>query len=327
MQLLTHVIWGIIMSDLLQPGADLWRRTKRTKGGKDDHGSCPGCGIEDLLAVGGNIKKTFDLIYETLEVDTRCVTAEINVMKKAKHADGSYIKAGGGEKGRIIMKQCRASASSKAPNKQAKRIEQKCYTKYKLRAKKKGINNARYINDVVRCTLAFRDAAAMQYAILQIVGLQGRMFTHPTDGTKSGKYKIARLKQIYKPRGALVYGDIKLNLLVTNNDLPAGHNCEVQLNTIAFLKGKGTPDGHGAYEAWRNLDDLHWEKYDRELPVSVADFPDGYNDNSPIHGRGLRAIHKSHDAYKAGALDMEKNRDDWNTLLEMVKEYKKVHGW
>jgi len=322
-QVWTHIIWRNYMPDLLQPSANLWRRTKRTLKDKDGHESCQGCGIEDLQTAGENIKPTFDLIYDMLAVKTGCVTTNIPVMKKSVDAEGNYITAGSVKGGRIIMHKSEAPASSKAPNKKAKRIEQKCFTKYKIKSKEAGENPVRYINDVVRCTMAFNDVAAMHRALLLIVRCQRTRVEHAEDGRKSGSYVIVRLKQIYEPRSSLVYGDIKVNLLVTNADLPNGHNCELQLNTVAFLIGKGTPAGHGAYEAWRDLDDEHWKQFGRGLPNNIADFP---GDFSRIHGKGVRAIHNSHVAYRAGAMDFDRS-EAGDGLLKLVEKLQKENNW
>ena len=189
----------------------------------------------------------------------------------------------------------------------APRIEQKCFTKYYNASRKDKKSAARYINDVVRGTLAFNTCSDMITALSFIKKGENQ----PIGGI-SGTYTIARAKQIYEPKSALLYGDVKLNLeLKLTNGIR--HNCELQLNHLTMIRAKGTSDGYGAYEAWRNMDDEHWLEENSPLPIKL-------NKMSGSHlARAQKIVHKSHSAYYRAAVAL-KNDKSYRALLAKVAE-------
>ena len=127
-----------------------------------------------------------------------------------------------------------------------------------------------------------------------------------------GTYNIARAKQIYEPKGALLYGAIKLNLEVATRE-GVRHNCELQINHLEMIRAKGTSDGHGAYESWRNMDDEHWLKEKYGLPLQLAKMGKDYL------ARAQRIVHSSHSAYYRAAVALQ-NDKDYADMIEKVKD-------
>ncbi|MFT5646734.1 MAG: hypothetical protein ACI976_001417 [Aureispira sp.] len=279
--------------------------------------------IAALLADAGKALGPFATIFEELKVVTKASTAEINQQKKVKYlADDPKVldkkdptKEGDFKynnfTGKHMMKTVDSEATSLGGMKGEKRIKQKMNTKY-AKAKKKAVNE---INDVVRGTFAFEGFKEMLDALGVIEKYAGVDY-----GNFS--YKIERVKQIYTPISELLYGDVKFNLNVNSNDKYKGeafnHNCELQLNTIEMLKGKGTKIGHGAYEKWRNLDEEHWKKEGRELPKKIKDM----TDDSPTYYRSKarQAIHDSLDAYKAAEIGRQEDKENFDKVIAKVKE-------
>jgi len=276
------------------------------------------CGVEDLRAEAAEIKPTFDAIFDYLQKLCEPSTDPIPQQKKATDDRGAFIWAGGIVGGRHVLTTVEVSPTSKASNKGAFRIAQKCFTKYKNLAEKSGISPLAYINDVVRATMAFNNCTRIIKALEKIEEYSGRDLDIKTTGG-APKYAIVRVKQIYSPRSPLLYGDIKLNLRVTNEANPNGHNCELQLNLVSMLKGKGTHDGHGAYEDWRRLEDDHWLNEGTALP------PELKNQGQKYQARAERIVFASQHAYLAGAIQLDKD-GDYKNLLAMVEKMSKGLG-
>lgn len=170
-------------------------------------------------------------------------TTPIVQQKKIKLEGGGVLRGGGRDDERAILKSETRSPTSTAPNKGAPRIAQKCFTKYLKTAAKAQANPLAFINDMVRGTMAFTSCGEMLRALEAIETMQGRRLG---DGSLAyAEFQIVRAKQIYEPKSPLLYGDIKLNIRVHTD--PAGgeaappHNCELQLNIVPMLEGKGTP--------------------------------------------------------------------------------------
>lgn len=243
--------------------------------------------IAALLKDADRAKGPFKAVFDQLLERTNAVTRAIKQQKKVKDANGNPEHY---RDGRPKIQTVDKSPSGMGGLKGAKRIKQKMNTKYA----RKGDNAVININDVVRGTLAFDDFKGIYDALVIIRDLEGQNI-----GAGDESYQIARVKQIYSPASNLLYGDVKLNLVVDN------HNCELQLNTVKMLEGKGTVAGHGAYEIWRDLDDEHWKEFNKELPNNIQDMPKKYAE------RAQGAIHLSQGAYWAGAMqkDSQFNHD------------------
>ena len=285
------------MAELTQPG---WknRRSRPSRDHMDGDGSGCACGIEEILAEASLVKPGFDAIFAEIEERVGPSTTPIVQQKKIKLDGGGVLRGGGRDDERAILKSETRSPTSTAPNKGAPRIAQKCFTKYLKTAAKAQANPLAFINDMVRGTMAFTSCGEMLRALEAIETMQGRRLG---DGSLAyAEFQIVRAKQIYEPKSPLLYGDIKLNIRVHTD--PAGgeaappHNCELQLNIVPMLEGKGTPSGHGAYEKWRDLDDDHWGQHGSELPPKLLDMPDDYR------AKAMRIVHSSQDAYRDGAI-------------------------
>ncbi|WP_063833108.1 DUF4157 domain-containing protein [Aureispira sp. CCB-QB1] len=278
--------------------------------------------IEALLADAAKALGPFTQVFNQLKVDTRASTKKIDQQKKVKYkADHPKVldeqdptKEGDimyhQHTNRPIMETKNLAATSMGGLKGKERIKQKMNTKY-AGAGKNAVNE---INDVVRGTLAFENFQEMLFALNKIEELAGSDF-----GNFS--YTIARIKQIYTPLSALLYGDVKLNLNVKSGSDYDGeafnHNCELQLNTLQMLEGKGTTQGHGAYVKWRDLDEEHWKNEGSALPVKLKDMTD--EPLTKYRSRARQAVFSSHDAYRAA--DIARQRDShFNEVVEKVKE-------
>jgi hypothetical protein len=292
-------------------------------GEKDGSDAQKNMQIAALLADGGKALGPFRTIFEKLEEVTNASTKEINQQKKVEY-DGGHPKVldqgDTTQKGDImyhqhtadpIMKPEKSKATRLGGLKGKKRIKQKMDTKY-AKAEKNAVNE---INDVVRGTLAFENFKEMLKALDIIEKLAGTDFGELT-------YKIARVKQIYTPISALLYGDVKFNLRVMSGSDYKGdafdHNCELQLNTIEMLKGKGTKPGHGAYEKWRDLDEDHWANEKTALPLKLRDMTD--EDPTKYRSRARLIVNSSHTAYLKADVERQKDKENFNKVVEKVNE-------
>lgn len=274
--------------------------------------------LEDAAKALGPFRQVFD----KLKLDTNASTKKIDQQKKVKYnAEHPKVKNKTVKEGDImyhqhtqrpIMETKNLNATSMGNLKGKERIKQKMNTKY-AGAGKNAVNE---INDVVRGTLAFENFEEMLNALNVIESLAGT-----AGGFDGFTYEIVRAKQIYTPLSALLYGDVKLNLNVKSGSDYTGdafdHNCELQLNTIEMLKGKGTTQGHGAYVKWRNLDEEHWENEGSALPVKLRDMTDEVT--TKYRSRARQAIFSSHDAY----LEADKARradSNFDAVVDKVKE-------
>jgi len=266
--------------------------------------------IQALLNDAQRVLGPFTEVFETLKESTNASTRKIEQQKKIKYkatdqevidgtAEVGDVKRYGD--GRVMTQTVEKEASGMGGLKGAKRIKQKMNTKYK----KAGNNAVANINDVVRGTLAFEDFEALYNGLQSIVYLNG------ADLNQQGLvYQIVRAKQIFSPLSSLLYGDVKLNLQIQN------HNCELQLNTLEMLKGKGTSAGHGAYEIWRDLDDYHWQQEGKALPSRIGDMKEMYR------GEAQRAVHASQDAYRDA--DIERRWDPY--FYKVIKVIESLPG-
>lgn len=280
--------------------------------------------IAALLADAQKALGPFTQVFDKLKVDTKASKEKIDQQKKVKYTkdhekvkdEKDPVKAGDimyhQHTKNPIMETQNLSATGMGDLKGAKRIKQKMNTKYAM-AEKLAVNE---INDVVRGTLAFKDFKGMLAALNTIEKLTGKK-----GGFENFTYEIARIKQIYTPLSALLYGDVKLNLRVKSGSDYDGdafdHNCELQLNTIEMLKGKGTTQGHGAYVKWRNLDEEHWKNEGSALPVKLKDMTD--DATTKYRSRARQAVYSSHEAYLEA--DKARKKDsDYEAVAEKVKE-------
>ncbi len=272
--------------------------------------NCKGCAVENLLAEAALVEGDFEALFDHFMAKTKCDTDKYKLWGKAVESVGSD-----GQKvyyqtvaGRIIMEVKNRSVTQCGKLKGAPRIEQKCHTKYKKRAADKGNTPAIYINDVVRGTLTFKNCADM----LDALNYMEKMENKAIPGLNF-KYTVVRIKQIYEPKSALLYGDVKLNIQIKNADGIA-HNCELQLNHLEMIKAKGTKDGHGAYEAWRNMDDEHWANEHSQMPGLLRDMKEAYR------AKATKIVHQSHSAYYKAATALSKD-NKYKTLLDKVKDW------
>jgi hypothetical protein len=280
--------------------------------------------IEALLADAQKALGPFTQVFDKLKVDTGASTKKIDQQKKVKYkADHPKVQDGTVKEDDImyhqntehpVMETQNLKATSMGKLKGKDRIKQKMNTKY-AGAGKHAVNE---INDVVRGTLAFENFGEMLTALNVIEALAGT-----AGGFDGFTYEIARAKQIYTPVSALLYGDVKLNLKVMSSSDYTGdafdHNCELQLNTIEMLEGKGTSAGHGAYVKWRNLDEEHWKKEGSALPVKIKDMTD--EPGTKYKSRARLAVVASQDAYKKA--DIARKADsDFTGVVDKVEELK-----
>lgn len=276
--------------------------------------------IEALLADAAKALGPFTQIFNHLKDAAGASTKKIDQKKKVKYtADHDKVKDGTHQVGDVmyrkntnqpVMETKNLAATSMGGLKGKERIKQKMNTKY-AGAGKSAVNE---INDVVRGTLAFEDFGEMLNALNVIENLAGHDFG-------DFGYQIARIKQIYTPLSALLYGDVKLNLTVSSGSSYGGeafnHNCELQLNTLEMLSGKGTTAGHGAYVKWRDLDEEHWQNEGSALPVKLKDMTD--EPTTKYRSRARQAVFSSHDAYRAAAMARQDD-SNFDAVVEKVKE-------
>lgn len=283
--------------------------------------------IAALLADAQKALGPFTQVFNKLKADTNASKEKIDLQKKVKYKkDHAKVKdkKDPTKAGDImyhqhtkdpIMETQNLNATGMGELKGAKRIKQKMNTKYAT-AEKLAVNE---INDVVRGTLAFNDFTEMLAALNTIEKLTGEK-----GGFENFTYEIARIKQIYTPLSALLYGDVKLNLRVKSGSDYDGeafdHNCELQLNTIEMLKGKGTTNGHGAYVKWRNLDEEHWKNEGTALPVKLKDMTD--DATTKYRSRARQAVYSSHEAY----LEADKARKKDSDYEKVAKKVEEIGG-
>lgn len=300
------------MPDLLQPdipGAAYTRRlaVRRHLPGNN---MCGMCCVEQLMGQATLFRPAFEVVFNRLARYTQAFPGQVVQWKKAyRMVGGNRVYRFRGHDGRhhILIPEM-TTVSRMGPNKKAPRIEQKCNTKYRLRARAARRSPARYINDAVRGSLVFRNANQMLRAVQTVERWENSRFNY---GNEEVWYEVWRAKQIFRPRSALVYGDIKMNLRVKTSTNPHGHNCELQIHNLHMIIGKGKPSGHGAYVTWRDLDDLHWQQRNEAMPVALVDMDNWYA------GRARRAVHASHDAYTGAARRLDAD-NDYATLLDYV---------
>ncbi|MEH0022424.1 MAG: hypothetical protein V6Z89_22435 [Desulfobacter sp.] len=291
---------------LMQPMKSPWRK-KLNKGHGKQGGSCPGCCVEDLIEEGAKIEGAFKALFAHFVQKTNCDTGEYELWGKDDEEGNRHYSP---SQKLIMISRKRPVTGPAKKLKGAPRIEQKCNTKYKYRISKTHEVPTRYINDVVRGTMTFRNCTDMLAAINFIKEKQNTIINVAKFNVL--KYKVVRIKQIYMPRSELLYGDVKLNLQVSSDGYK--HNCELQLNHIEMVKAKGTKEGHGAYEVWRELDDECWKTHHKSLPSSVAAMP------SEFQGKAQKAIHASHQAYHKADMALH-NDAKFQTMLENVKTW------
>ncbi len=269
-----------------------------------------GCAIEDLLAEAELANPDFKLLFEHFVEKTTCDTALYELWgKSVKSIDSDGKKTyHTNPRGEIIMNKAKRKVTSYGSLKGSPRIQQKCLTKYKSRAAKTGLSPVRYINDVVRGTMAFKKCKDMLAALNYIESKENKVIQG-----LNFKYTVIRIKQIYEPKSALLYGDVKLNIrIVTDN---VAHNCELQLNHLEMLKAKGTTAGHGAYEAWRNMDDEHWKNEGSEMPGAIGDMTGEYQRKAKV------IVRTSQGAYTEAARILTNDDNKYQSLLEKVKTW------
>ena len=282
--------------------------------------------IVALLADAGKTLGPFTQIFDKLKDETHASTKKVDQQKKVKykagHAkvldekdptkEGDIMYHENTTRPVLETKNLHATGMGKLKGKE--RIKQKMNTKY-AGAGKSAVNE---INDVVRGTLAFENFGEMLTALNVIEKLVGK-----AGGFDGFTYEIARAKQIYTPLSALLYGDVKLNLKVKSGRDYDGdafdHNCELQLNTIEMLKGKGTAAGHGAYVKWRNLDEEHWKNEGSALPVKLKDMTE--EPTTKYRSRARLAVLSSHDAYEKAAIARQKD-SGFDAVVKKVEEIK-----
>ncbi|MCG8616463.1 MAG: hypothetical protein MI802_09630 [Desulfobacterales bacterium] len=268
---------------LMQPMKTNWPKILK-KGHKNKGNTCSGCCVEKLIEEGGKVENAFKALFAHFVKNSKCDNGEYELWGKDDENENKHYN----QNNQLIMISRMRKVTGPAKKlKGAERIEQKCNTKYKYRISQTHEVPTRYINDVVRGTMTFKNCTDMLAALNFVHNNENKPINISTSNVI--KYKVVRIKQIYMPRSELLYGDVKLNIQLTAEGYR--HNCELQLNHLDMIKAKGTKEGHGAYETWRNLDDECWAKYHKELPTSVAEMP------SEFQGKAQKAIHASHQAY------------------------------
>ncbi len=292
----------------MQPMKNRWRK-KVNKGHKKDAPCSTGCGVEDLLAEAQLANADFNLLFDHFVEKTKCDTDLYKLWGKGvdsvdEQGKKTYLQT---PNGRIVMVKKDRKVTSYGSLKGAPRIEQKCLTKYKSRAATTGMIVARYINDVVRGTISFKKCADMLGALNYIEKMENKAVPG-----LNFKYTVVRIKQIYEPKSPLLYGDVKLNIQIKTANVT--HNCELQLNHLDMIKAKGTTNGHGAYETWRNMQDDHWKDEGSELPLSLAAMTNAYR------AKALRVVHQSHGAYSDAAKALSEDKK-YQAMLAKVKDW------
>ncbi|MCG8616464.1 MAG: hypothetical protein MI802_09635 [Desulfobacterales bacterium] len=293
---------------LIQPKNKPYKRNVNT-GHKDR--KCNGCAVEDLIADAGRVDSEFEELFNYFVSHTKADTGIYKLWFKpnqGKDASGNKIYYET-PYGRILLDVGDKPVTSYGRLKGAPRIEQKCFTKYREQSSATGIVAVRYVNDVARGTICYKNCLGMIGALGEITKWDGMK----PPGTKIRKYQVVRIKQIYEPKSPLLYGDVKMNIQVTTST-GIKHNCELQLNHLDMIKAKGTKDGHGAYEAWRNMDDDHWQKEGKELPPKIANMKEDYR------AKALKIVHKSQSAYNTSAAALSRD-PNYQKLLNMVRSW------
>jgi hypothetical protein len=133
-------------------------------------------------------------------------------------------------------------ATSVGPLKGYDRILEKCLNDY---AKDKPPMGS--VCDVVRATMAFESPGQMLRAVETLVKWDGASLN------SGWSYRIAQAKDLYSKKLQTLYGDLKLSLLFFIPNVPDGHVCELQLNTVKMIAAKASPKGHAVYECERTL--------------------------------------------------------------------------
>ncbi len=292
----------------MQPMKKLWRQKVKRNHKKNAPCSNAGCGVEDLLAEAALANADFELLFNHFVEKSNCDTGGHILWGKSSTVDEDGNKTyNRTPNGRIIMEKKKRKVTSYGSLKGAPRIEQKCFTKYKTRAATTGQSVARYINDVVRGTITFKTCADMLGALNYIESKENKKVPG-----LDFKYTVIRIKQIYEPKSALLYGDVKLNVQIKTAGVT--HNCELQLNHLAMIKAKGSTAGHGAYEAWRNMDDAHWQNEDCELPKQIGSMKGEYQ------RKAKEIVRTSQGAYSDAAKTLSED-NKYQAVLDKVKTW------
>ena len=292
----------------MQPVKKQWKLKVSKNHKKGEPCSKAGCAIEDLLAEAELANPDFKKLFNHFVEKTKCETELHELWGKVSTEDGKGVKTyNRTQHGRIIMDKKKRKVTSYGSLKGAPRIEQKCLTKYKNRAATTGKCVARYINDVVRGTITFKKCADMLGALNYIESKENKAVPG-----LDFKYTVVRIKQIYEPKSSLLYGDVKLNIQIKTASVT--HNCELQLNHLQMIKAKGTTAGHGAYEAWRNMDDEHWKNEQCEMPVKIENMTGEYQ------RKAKEIVRTSQGAYSDAAKALSKD-NKYQALLDKVKAW------
>jgi hypothetical protein len=190
-------------------------------------------GIERLATDGGIVLSGFAPAFRFLAEQCGASTAKVMHMSK----DGPHP----------------ADATSIGPLKASPRILEKCLNDYRQVRPPYAA-----VCDVVRGTMAFAGPREMLAALEKLVRMDGA----PLSNSGSTRYRIAQVKELYSKNLQSMYGDVKLSMLFFVDGVPDGHVCELQLNTVALIAAKASPEGHVAYEVERTLENT----WDREHP-------------------------------------------------------------
>ncbi|MEL6225146.1 MAG: DUF4157 domain-containing protein [Cyanobacteria bacterium J06627_8] len=277
-----------------------------------------------LIEDAGRVEGKFTEILQGIAAGSGANIEKHEVTKKAKNEDGSDKKT---QHGRQIYTSKEEKLTKSAPLKKKERINQKVTQKYGGEFGK--------VLDIVRGTIAYDDCEKL------IAGLD---FLQQFCGSRDD-VQIVRSKQIFQVKGkkskakrpsgnlppgryadqlaeanvgpsAVAYGDVKVNIAVD------GHVCELQFNLVGMLKAKSTKEGHGAYEAMRNLETAWIEQYgDREMP-SIDELHARAQDGDPsirrIEGQLKRAIIASQQAY-GGESNKVRQDPKFQAMLEKAE--------
>jgi hypothetical protein len=192
-------------------------------------------GIERLAADGGIVLAGFAPAFRSLAEQCGASTAKVMHMSK----DGPHP----------------ADATSIGPLKAAPRILEKCLNDYRQVRPPYAA-----VCDVVRGTMAFASPREMLGAVEKLVRMDGA----PLFNSSATRFRLAQVKELYSKNLQSLYGDVKLSMLFYVDGVPDGHVCELQLNTVALIAAKASPEGHIAYEVERTLENT----WDREHPNS-----------------------------------------------------------
>ncbi|MEB3210974.1 MAG: DUF4157 domain-containing protein [Leptolyngbyaceae bacterium] len=276
---------------------------------------------EALIADGGKVEAKFSEILNQVAKGSGANVETYEVTKKAKNTDGSEKKT---QNGRQIYTTKKEKLTGGAPLKKKDRIDQKVAQKY-------GGDFGKVL-DIVRGTIAYDDCD-------KLIG--GLNFLKELCGARED-LKIVRSKQTFQVEGkkskakrpngnlppdkyadklaqanvgpsATAYGDVKVNIAVDS------HVCELQFNVVGMLRAKSTKEGHGAYEAMRNLETAWIENYGGKEMPSIDELHALAQAGDPsiqkIEGQLKRAIIASQHAYGGESNEIRKDPKFQEMLL------------